>query len=135
MHGFPRYAPISRAMARPCGYVMGDSFLSRSLSMVSLSSRRSSLVPTRMMGVLGQWCRTSGYHWSTETLGLSLHCAISIVLCLLWMLCFELHLPLHGRSQRTPGSPVRSRLKTRPVEKTGKVLILYLHAQFNYTTG
>lgn len=30
--------------------------------MVSLSSRRSSLVPTKMMGVLGQWCRTSGYH-------------------------------------------------------------------------
>lgn len=41
---------------------MGASFLSRSRSMVSLSSRKSSLVPTRMMGVLGQWCRTSGYH-------------------------------------------------------------------------
>ncbi|TNN49581.1 hypothetical protein EYF80_040199 [Liparis tanakae] len=26
---------------------------------------RSSLVPTRMMGVLGQWCLTSGYHWAT----------------------------------------------------------------------
>lgn len=41
---------------------MGASFLSRSRSMVSLSSRRSSLVPTRRMGVWGQWCRTSGYH-------------------------------------------------------------------------
>lgn len=41
---------------------MGTSFLSRSRSMVSLSSRRSSLVPTRRMGVWGQWCRTSGYH-------------------------------------------------------------------------
>ena len=30
--------------------------------MVSLSSLRSSLVPTRIMGTCGQWCRTSGYH-------------------------------------------------------------------------
>lgn len=45
---------------------MGDSFLSRSLSMVSLSSRRSNFVPTKMMGVLGQWCLTSGYHYSTK---------------------------------------------------------------------
>lgn len=42
---------------------MGVSFFSFSFSMVSLSSLRSSLVPTRMMGVLGQWCLTSGYHW------------------------------------------------------------------------
>jgi hypothetical protein len=43
---------------------MGANFFSFSFSMVSLSSRRSSLVPTRMMGVLGQWCRTSGNHWA-----------------------------------------------------------------------
>lgn len=43
--------------------MMGVSFFSFSFSIVSLSSRRSSLVPTRMMGVLGQWCLTSGYHW------------------------------------------------------------------------
>lgn len=53
---------ISLAMASPWGYVIGLSFFSFSLSMVSLSSLRSSLVPTRMMGVLGQWCLTSGYH-------------------------------------------------------------------------
>lgn len=41
---------------------MGFSFFSLSFSIVSLSSRRSSLVPTRIMGVLGQWCLTSGYH-------------------------------------------------------------------------
>ncbi len=98
--------------------------------MVSLSSRRSSLVPTRMMGVLGQWCRTSGYHWSTETLGLRLHCAIHAVLS---NTSDEVHLPLHGRSQRTPDSPTRSRLKTRPVEETGKVLVLDLQAQFSYS--
>lgn len=54
--------PISRAIASPWGYVMGASFLSLRRSIVSLSSLRSSLVPTRIMGVFGQWCRTSGYH-------------------------------------------------------------------------
>ena len=43
---------------------MGASFFSFSFSMVSFSSLRSSLVPTRMMGVEGQWWRTSGYHWT-----------------------------------------------------------------------
>lgn len=46
---------------------MGVSFFSFSFSMVSLSSLRSSLVPTRMMGVFGQWCLTSGYHWTHKT--------------------------------------------------------------------
>lgn len=41
---------------------MGFSFFSLSFSIVSLSSLRSSFVPTRIMGVLGQWCLTSGYH-------------------------------------------------------------------------
>lgn len=50
-------------MASPWGYVIGLSFFSFSLSVVSLSSLRSSLVPTRIMGVLGQWCLTSGYHY------------------------------------------------------------------------
>ena len=39
--------------------VMGVSF-SSSCSITSLLSLRSSLVSTRMIGVLGQWCRTSG---------------------------------------------------------------------------
>uniref|UniRef100_A0AAG5DFM8 Uncharacterized protein n=1 Tax=Anopheles atroparvus TaxID=41427 RepID=A0AAG5DFM8_ANOAO len=51
-------------MASPCGYVIGDSFLSRSLSTVFLSSRKSSFVPTRIIGMFGQWWRTSGYHFA-----------------------------------------------------------------------
>ncbi len=50
-------------MSLTCGYVMGLRRLSLSFSIVSLSSLRSSLVPTRMMGVLGQWWLTSGYHF------------------------------------------------------------------------
>ncbi|XP_049576605.1 cytohesin 4b isoform X1 [Syngnathus scovelli] len=49
---------------------MGASFLSLSLSTVSFSSRRSSLVPTSMMGVDGQWWRTSGYHWCVNAASL-----------------------------------------------------------------
>ena len=50
-----------------CGYVIGESFLSRSLSIVSLSSRRSNLVPTSTMGVAGQWWLTSGNHCTEHT--------------------------------------------------------------------
>ena len=45
-----------------CGYVMGANLFSFSFSMVSLSSLKSNLVPTKMIGTFGQWCRTSGYH-------------------------------------------------------------------------
>lgn len=41
---------------------MGDNFFSFSFSIVSLSSLKSSFVPTRMVGALGQWWLTSGYH-------------------------------------------------------------------------
>ena len=34
--------------------------------MVSLSSRRSSFVPTSITGVSGQWWLTSGYHWNGD---------------------------------------------------------------------
>ena len=37
-----------------CGYVIGANLLSFSFSIVSLSSLKSSFVPTRMMGTLGQ---------------------------------------------------------------------------------
>uniref|UniRef100_A0A034W3Y8 Uncharacterized protein n=1 Tax=Bactrocera dorsalis TaxID=27457 RepID=A0A034W3Y8_BACDO len=47
-------APISLAIAKPCGYVMGVSFFSFNFSMVALSSRKSSFVPTNMIGTLGQ---------------------------------------------------------------------------------
>lgn len=49
-----------------CGYVIGVRRFSFSFSIVSLSSLRSSLVPTRMMGVLGQWWLTSGYHCNQQ---------------------------------------------------------------------
>lgn len=35
---------------------------SRNRAFVAGSSRKSSLVPTRMMGVSGAWCDTSGHH-------------------------------------------------------------------------
>ena len=70
--------PTSFIICRPWGYVIGANFFSLSFSIVSLSSLRSSFVPTRMMGVLGQWWLTSGYHcgggvrgstdeWNTES--------------------------------------------------------------------
>ena len=46
-------ALMSLAMAEPCENDMGDCRRSRSLSIVIGSSRRSSFVPTRMMGVPG----------------------------------------------------------------------------------
>ena len=52
----------------PCSWyltwrkVIGASFLTFSLSMVSLSFLRSNFVPTRMIGTWGQWCRTSWHH-------------------------------------------------------------------------
>ena len=55
-------APTSLAIDKPCGYVMGANLFSFSFSMVSLSSLKSNLVPTKMIGTFGQWCRTSGYH-------------------------------------------------------------------------
>lgn len=55
-------ALISLATARACSYETGSIFLARRLSAVALSSRKSSLVPTRMMGTLGAWCSISGYH-------------------------------------------------------------------------
>lgn len=53
-HSMNLTALISLALAIPCSKEMGAWFFSRSLSMVSLSSRRSSLVPTKMTGVFGQ---------------------------------------------------------------------------------
>ena len=55
-------ALTSFCIDKPWGYVMGASLFSFSFSVVSLSSRKSSFVPTRMMGVFGQWWLTSGYH-------------------------------------------------------------------------
>jgi len=57
---------ISLHILKPSVYATGASFLSFSFSMVSLSSRKSSFVPTKMIGVLGQWWLTSGYHCRTK---------------------------------------------------------------------
>src|SRR5688500_14101918 len=76
-------ALISFAFAIPCSYVIVAMFFSLKLSIVSLSSLKSSLVPTSMIGVLGQCiieslarrtdsvaienylrCETSGYHFA-----------------------------------------------------------------------
>lgn len=61
-HSKYRVAPMSLAICTPDGYEMGCILLSRSLPIVSGSSRRSSLVPTRMMGMLGAWWLISGHH-------------------------------------------------------------------------
>lgn len=55
-------ARISLATVRACSYVTGSIFRRRRVSVVARSSRRSSLVPTRMMGTFGAWCSISGYH-------------------------------------------------------------------------
>lgn len=48
-------ALISLAQFSACSYVTGAMRFSARLLIVSGSSRRSSLVPTRMMGMLGAW--------------------------------------------------------------------------------
>lgn len=55
-------ALISFATITACSYWMGAIFFCRRLSRVASSSRRSSFVPTRMMGTPGAWCSISGYH-------------------------------------------------------------------------
>ena len=44
-------APISSIISKPCGYVIGANPFSFSFSVVSLSSLKSSLVPTNITGV------------------------------------------------------------------------------------
>ena len=41
----------------------GDNFFSLSFPIVSISSRKSVFVPTKITGVDGQWCFTSGNHF------------------------------------------------------------------------
>lgn len=57
-------ALISLATDRACSYDTGSIFFALRLSAVPLSSRKSNLVPTRMIGTLGAWCSISGYHSS-----------------------------------------------------------------------
>ena len=47
-------APIFFIISKPCSYVIGANLFSFSFSMVSLSSLKSSIVPTNITGVFGQ---------------------------------------------------------------------------------
>lgn len=58
-------APISFCIWRLWEYEIGAMFFWRSRATVSGSSRRSSFVPTKIMGVLGAWWLISGYHYIT----------------------------------------------------------------------
>lgn len=61
---YPWYGyQLQEEVVLPWGYVIGANFFSLSFSMVSWSSLKSSLVPTSIIGVFGQWWLTSGYHW------------------------------------------------------------------------
>ena len=55
-------ALMSLATANACSYETGSIFFDLSPSAVALSSRRSSFVPTRIMGTLGAWWSISGCH-------------------------------------------------------------------------
>lgn len=56
-------APISLAHLTPISNPIGWKRRSFRRERVTGSSRRSSLVPIRRMGVVGAWCRISGIHW------------------------------------------------------------------------
>jgi len=93
-------APISVIICSPSWYEMGAKFFSLSCAIVSLSSLKSSLVPTKIIGVLGQWCVISGYHcwkkgWMTE---LYSNGDVLVLWC----------------SHMKFGWPVKNRLKTHP---------------------
>jgi len=60
------WALISFAQDRAWSYDTGSILFWRSESIVAPSSRRSSLVPTRMMGMFGAWWSISGNHWRKE---------------------------------------------------------------------
>lgn len=61
-------ALISFAICKLCGYDMGVMFFWRSFSIVSGSSRKSSFVPTRIIGFSGAWWLISGYHYHARWL-------------------------------------------------------------------
>ena len=75
-------ALISLATCTACSYCMGCILRWRSCSLTSGSSRKSSLVPTRMMGTPGAWCSISGYHCEKEN-------SQYLVPCLLQSVCSQ----------------------------------------------
>lgn len=68
----------------PCALVMGVWFRSLRLIIVFRSSRKSSFVPTRMIGTFGQWCFTSGYHWNKQRYYYPLRGQLKNILLTLW---------------------------------------------------
>lgn len=59
-------APIFRLSLRPSTYLSGDCPSPSSFCTSSLSSLKSNLVPTRIIGMPAQWCLTSGDHWEDQ---------------------------------------------------------------------
>lgn len=61
-------ALISFAICKLWVYDMGAMFFWRSFSIVSGSSRKSSFVPTKIIGFSGAWWLISGYHYNARWL-------------------------------------------------------------------
>lgn len=57
---------ISFAVIRAWSYDTGSILFCLKLSRVAGSSRKSNLVPTRIMGTFGAWCSISGYHFRAK---------------------------------------------------------------------
>ena len=93
-------APIFSATARPCCCVTGVRPWVLRSSMQVLLLRRSDLRPQRMMGVVGQKWRTSGYHYDTSVESRNK-----------WMLN---NTPCQERSRESWGSRWRNRRKANP---------------------
>lgn len=105
-------APISFCICKLWEYEMGAMCFWRSRAIVSGSSRRSSLVPTRIMGVLGAWWLISGYHYI-----ISISDPLSIVAS------FSSSLPWSWHFQKRAGWRARSKSKTRRFEDRTMVSI------------
>jgi len=56
-------APKELAISMACEYEIGVNRFSLSLLTTSWSSFKSDLLPTKIQGVLGQWCIISGIHY------------------------------------------------------------------------
>ena len=106
---------------------MGASLFSFSLSMVSLSSRRSSFVPTRMIGTCGQWCRTWKRFIRIHQVIITEH--VSGVryspLDTIWL--------SHSRSWL--GSRGRNKSGTRPEERKTFMLSRFVHQPYRLRIG
>ena len=92
------FAPILVATDLPCCCVTGVRPCVLRSSMHVRLFRRSDLRPQRMIGVVGQKWRTSGYHWEES------------VKLLEWEMCYQ-NVPCPRRFPASLGSQWRSRRK------------------------